>query len=47
MHALKERLKGALERPHQKSPVLRRGGTTLVREGGDQKVVIRQERAVR
>ena len=36
MHALKERPNGALEGPPSKSPVLRRGGTTLVREGGNQ-----------
>ena len=36
MHALKERPKGALEGGSSKSPVLRRGRTTLIREGVDQ-----------
>ena len=36
MHALKERPKGALEGAPSKSPVLRRGRTTLIREGVDQ-----------
>ncbi len=35
MHAPKERLKGALEGAPLKSPVLRRGGTSLIREGVD------------